>query len=179
MTADIHALSGAYVLDAIEVEERAAFEAHLAECESCREEVDALQDAAAALAETTEEAPPPELRERILAEVERTPQLPPLTSAPRHAAVPRRRRVATWLAAAAAVVVAGGIVAVVVQQQRDEEPPGITASSVFEAPDAQVRDFAVPGGEVRIGLSAELDRMAIDGSELPELTEDRVYQVWL
>ena len=38
-SADIHALSGAYAVDAVDDIERAEFERHLATCADCREEV--------------------------------------------------------------------------------------------------------------------------------------------
>lgn len=63
----IHDLAAAYALDALDAEERRAFDAHLAGCERCREEVALLADTAAALAYGTEgPAPAPALRERIL-----------------------------------------------------------------------------------------------------------------
>ena len=40
---DIHALSGAYAVDALDDIERAQFERHLAECPACRSEVDSLR----------------------------------------------------------------------------------------------------------------------------------------
>src|SRR4051794_17605981 len=112
MTPDIHTVAGAYVLDAIEPDERAAFETHLAQCDSCRHEVAAMCRAAASLGASVATPPPPELRTRVLALAARTPQLPPsVRDLPR--AAPRRRRAARWLAAAAAVVaLAGGGVAV-------------------------------------------------------------------
>ena len=45
---DIHALSGAYAVDALDDIERARFEQHLAECADCRAEVAALREAAGA-----------------------------------------------------------------------------------------------------------------------------------
>ena len=42
--ADIHALSGAYAVDALDETERAEFERHLTGCPSCRDEVDDLRD---------------------------------------------------------------------------------------------------------------------------------------
>ena len=39
MSDDIHALSGAYAVDALDDVERARFERHLANCEACRAEV--------------------------------------------------------------------------------------------------------------------------------------------
>jgi anti-sigma-K factor RskA len=63
----LHQLTAAYALDALDEDEREAFEAHLAECGRCREEVAGLGSAAAALAFAVEgAAPPPALRERVL-----------------------------------------------------------------------------------------------------------------
>ena len=49
---EIHALSGAYAVDALDDLERAAFERHLAECAECQAEVASLREAAAMIAET-------------------------------------------------------------------------------------------------------------------------------
>ncbi|MFC6343639.1 zf-HC2 domain-containing protein, partial [Nocardioides hankookensis] len=46
---DIHALVGAYAVDAVDDLERAAFERHLAECADCRDEVASLREAAGLL----------------------------------------------------------------------------------------------------------------------------------
>ena len=54
---DIHALSGAYAVDALDDIERAQFERHLAECPACTSEVASLREAAALLAETTMTTP--------------------------------------------------------------------------------------------------------------------------
>jgi anti-sigma-K factor RskA len=63
----LHDLTAAYALDALDSEEREAFEVHLAECERCREEVAEFSSVAASLAHAVEPAsPPPALRERIL-----------------------------------------------------------------------------------------------------------------
>ena len=56
---DIHALSGAYAIDALDDIERAQFERHLAKCAECRAEVESLREASAMLAETTAVEPPP------------------------------------------------------------------------------------------------------------------------
>jgi anti-sigma factor RsiW len=42
-TPDVHALSGAYALDALTPDEAAAFEQHLESCEPCRTEVRSAQ----------------------------------------------------------------------------------------------------------------------------------------
>ena len=56
---DIHALSGAYAISALDDIERAQFERHLAKCAECRAEVESLREASAMLAETTAVEPPP------------------------------------------------------------------------------------------------------------------------
>ena len=47
---DIHALAGAYVLDAVNDVERAAFTRHLSQCNACVSEVTELREAVAILA---------------------------------------------------------------------------------------------------------------------------------
>ena len=58
MSADIHGLVGAYAVDAIDEQERGAFELHLAECPECQAEVASLRAAAASSATCSEAAPP-------------------------------------------------------------------------------------------------------------------------
>ena len=74
---NLHALTGAYVLDALDAEERAAFEAHLPGCPDCRGEVASLREAATTMAVADAVAPPPEMRDAVRARIARTPQLPP------------------------------------------------------------------------------------------------------
>src|SRR5215469_17316074 len=74
---DPHTLAGAYALDALSETDRAAFERHLSACDSCRHEASSLREAAGHLAEATAVAPPPRLREQVLAEAARTRQQPP------------------------------------------------------------------------------------------------------
>jgi len=56
---DIHALSGAYAVDAVDDIERASFERHLASCPTCRAEVASLREASALLADAATTTPPP------------------------------------------------------------------------------------------------------------------------
>jgi anti-sigma-K factor RskA len=64
--------AGAYVLDAMTPSEREDFERHLATCPACREDVDELRPAAEALPMASPPVlPPPALKDRIMAEVER------------------------------------------------------------------------------------------------------------
>ena len=79
MSDDIHALSGAYAVDAIDDVERARFERHLADCPACQAEVASLRAAAIEMAVLSEAAPPPSLRAKVLSDIKAVRPLPPLT----------------------------------------------------------------------------------------------------
>lgn len=96
----LHDLTAAYALDALDYEDARAYEAHLARCERCRDELASLSEAATALAFAAESPPPPpELRARILQEASRE----------RSNVVPLRPRWVAPLAAAAAVAACAAI----------------------------------------------------------------------
>lgn len=122
---DLHDLTAAYALDALEPAEAQAYEDHLGQCEECRTQLAELNDAAGALAfGAVAPAPPPRLRESILAAAaaERTNVVPlrPRKWTPRVLAV----------AAAAACVAAGfGISALTSSGTR------VVSAAVVVAPD--------------------------------------------
>jgi anti-sigma-K factor RskA len=94
--ADIHELSAAYALDALDASELEAFEEHLSRCPECRENVASFQAAAAELAyDADAPAPSPVLRNRILTQA--------ASERPYDAAAPPRRRRGLPVAATAAV----------------------------------------------------------------------------
>lgn len=66
MNDEPHDLVGAYAMDALDPEERLAFEGHLRSCASCRDELAGLSDALAELSADYEVAPPPALRAAVL-----------------------------------------------------------------------------------------------------------------
>ena len=104
---DLHELTAAYALDALDADEAEAYEKHLGQCEECREQLAGLNEAAGHLAyATVAPAPPARLRAAILerAAAERSNVVPLL----------RRPWVARGLgvaAAAAACIVVGLVVA--------------------------------------------------------------------
>ena len=64
---DLHDLTAAYALDALDADETLAYEAHLAQCERCREELASFSESATSLAWAVDApAPPVALRDRIL-----------------------------------------------------------------------------------------------------------------
>ena len=175
---DIHALSGAYAVDALDDAERAQFEDHLAECPACRSEVDSLQEAAALLAETTVTTPSAELRDRVLADIAGVRPLPPPGATVTALEPRRRRRVLPFLAAAAAVVAigTGGIV----WQQVNDDGPTDPTSRVLEASDAQT--FTVPvgdGGSASVVRSKKLNEAVLVTHHMPAAPDGHAYALWL
>ena len=73
---EIHESTGSYALDALDEAELAEFEAHLAACANCTQEVAEFHEIAAELTRFTATAPPLALRDTVLYAVRQTPQLP-------------------------------------------------------------------------------------------------------
>lgn len=76
-TSDLHNDVGSYVTDALELDERNAFEAHLAGCALCRQEVAEFDEALSDYAGLSAVAPPPSLRDSVLAGIRQVRPLPP------------------------------------------------------------------------------------------------------
>jgi anti-sigma-K factor RskA len=177
MNADVHALAGAYALDALPPEEATAFTDHLAECSACRQEVAELQATAAQLGMAAAQAPPPGIRDRVLRAAHETRQVPPVP-APADLADRRRRRWqrASVAAAAVAALVLGGLG---LQQVLDDEATDPIAA-VMTAPDAHATTAPMRGGgRLTVVSSQELDQAVVHSDRLPALRRSRVYQLWL
>lgn len=172
---DIHALSGAYALDALNDLERAEFERHLATCDSCRAEVASLGDAAGHLAEVSSAPPPIDLRAQILAGAQTIRPLPP----PPVEATRSRRRIPA-LAAAAALVIGLGAGAAVWQPWEPETVQVSLADRVRQAPDAQSWTQSLPsGGSVTVTRSKSVGVAVWESTGLKPLPSGRVYELWL
>lgn len=171
---DVHALSGAYAVDALDDLERAAFERHLAECADCRAEVASLRETAALLASAEATEPPPALRARVLADISTVRPLPPEVTPP---LTPRRRRPARFLVAAAAAVVIVGAGATVWQQPWEDNPT--VAESVLAADDAQTTSLDLDGATATVTHSDSVGRAVIVTDDMPPPPAGKVYQLWL
>jgi len=174
---DIHALSGAYALDALNDLERAEFERHLASCESCRAELASLRDAAGHLADASAAPPPAHLRAQVLAGAQLVRPLPPQTTESS-----RRRWRIPALAAAAAAVVAGIGVGVTTEWQPWEPPTEqlSLADRVRQAADAQSWTQSLPaGGSVTVTRSKSVGAAVWQSTGLKALPSGRVYELWL
>ena len=180
---DIHALSGAYAVDALDDLERAGFERHLAECAECRAEVASLREATALLAETAATEPPAALRDRVLADITKVRPLPPEGTADRPRSTPRHHgRGARILAAAAAAVVLGAGATVVWQQpwQDDTSQAPSATQEVLSAPDARSTSLDFPGGaKATVTHSDSMGKAVLVTEKMPPPPKGMVYQLWL
>lgn len=171
MTEHIEAVD--YVMDALDPAQRASADEHLATCAACRAEVADFQELTAPLgALVSPVAPPPQLREKIMAEVAQTPQDNV------RALGPRRRRRTQWMAAAAAaVVVAGGATTVALWPQTPA--PVSAVQQVETAADAATFTAPLGDGTMRIVASKSLNRSVIRLSDVSVLPAGKVYQAWM
>ncbi|MFB7930786.1 MULTISPECIES: anti-sigma factor domain-containing protein [Streptomyces] len=186
LTDDPHLAVGAYVLHALPAGERAAFEEHLADCASCRAEVDQASGAAVAMGATETSTPPADLRRRVLERIAAVPQDRTVAAQAR-----RRRRgqralrlaLAASLAAAAAL---GGIAwwqsseADSAREEAAQDRAGYRQlADVLAAPDATISTGELArGGTASVIASRAQGQSAFIASGLPPLTDDQVYQLW-
>jgi anti-sigma-K factor RskA len=202
MSADIHGLVGAYAVDAVDEQERRAFEQHLAECPECRAEVASLREAAQQLSLTSETTPPASMRDAVLAGIRTVRPLPPLDAQspgpvapgplddasgtahepPAHGSTVRHlrrpRRVTTWLAAAAAaaVLLVGGITWSPWDDGADDQ---VTAAQVLGAKDAKRFEQTIDGARATIVRSASLGTAVIVADNMPSAPDGKDFQLWL
>ena len=202
---DIHGLSGAYAVDAVDDVERARFEAHMAGCSQCRDEVASLRAAAGELASMTLASPPPSLRAAVLRDISSVRPLPPRvtpeqasapeptapTAAPSAPSAPasleskraeraRRAPLRQWLVgvAAAAVLATGGLVWS--PWSSETSTVQLTATQqVLQAKDAQRFEQKVGDATATIVRSTSLKKAVIVTANMPDAPAGKVYELWL
>ena len=169
MANGIHELTAGYALDALDEDERRAYEEHLAGCERCRVELASLGDVTAALAlAASGPEPPAGLRDRVVADVADEPRnVVPLA--------PRQRRpllapaFAVTAALAAAVAIAVGVYALKLSDDLDE------ARSALARPPSVV---PLEGAEGRLVVTAD-GKAWLALSNLPAAPSGKTYEVWV
>ncbi|MFJ9690932.1 anti-sigma factor domain-containing protein [Kitasatospora sp. NPDC101183] len=188
--ADLHTLTGAYAAHALDPDESAEFERHLANCPACAQEVAEFAATLARLGAAQAVLPPPALKARVMA------ALPTLRQeAPRTAPEPVRRpgrlargRRSLGLAACLALAVGAGAVAVqqhqqagqareraaVLQQQQDR------FAALLAAPDARTATgTATGGGGVgTVVWSNSRSQAGFLASGLPAPAAGTTYELW-
>jgi Anti-sigma-K factor rskA/Putative zinc-finger len=164
---------GAYLLGALPDKDREAFEAHLAGCAECREDVERLRPAADVLPRSVEQlAPPASLKASLMAAVRengesREPARRRLGALIR---LPWRVRPAVAWAAAALLVAVGIVTGFGIGRSVDD-----TRTVV-----AQVDRAEVPGASAELSLPGGGDEGAIlRVTGMPAPGRGRVYQAWV
>jgi anti-sigma-K factor RskA len=184
MTDELNSLAGAYALDALDDDERAVFEEHLADCPACTEEVRGLRNAAAELSHLTEAGPPPELRAAVLGAVAQLRPLPPRVDGARVLPMRRARTTAFWQGLAAACA----LIAVAVstwgyaqhrEAQRATRAQLSVVQSLLAAPDVQATTTALKQGRATVLSSRGEHRLVLIARGLPVLPAGRTYQLWM
>ena len=179
METGIHELTAGYALDALDPDERRAYEAHLEGCEQCREELAAFWQTTEALAVAASgPAPSTGLRERVLAGAREEPQVVvPLES--------RRRRTAPILGAIAAVAavaaLAIGLWAAGLSSDLDETRAALererAAAAVLADPASRSVSLQ-PGGDGRLVVTpAGQAVLVVD--ELGPAPAGKTYEMWV
>jgi anti-sigma-K factor RskA len=186
VTHDPHLLTGAYALDALDDDERAELEAHLATCEDCASEIRGLRATAATLGAAESSPVSPAFHDAVMAQVRATRQLPPVGGASDDDGrvawlVHRARRTsrAVMGVAAALLLVAAGLGAVAVhehQQARDAQQVAAQMSAVLAAPDARQ---VTKGDLARAVVSDSLGEAVFVAGTMPSVDADHVLQLWV
>jgi anti-sigma-K factor RskA len=178
MEAGIHELTAGYALDALDPEERRAYEAHLETCERCQQELGSFWETTEALAVAASgAAPAPALRARVLAAARAEPQnVVPLES--------RRRRTVPALSAVAAVA---AVVALAVGLWATQLRGDLDDTQLALERERAVAEVLADPGSRTVGLESGTGRLVVapggDGvlvlDDLGRAPEGMTYEAWI
>jgi anti-sigma factor RsiW len=157
MTDDLHSQAYLYVVGALDPADVVEFEAHLADCADCQQEVAELREVTAELSEMVAAEPPPALRASLMAEIAQTPQEPPVAPvvATERAARPAGRHAAAVPSDAAAA----------------REPS--TGESAEPSPVVPIRRSWGSRASIAVAAAAVLAAVAIGGWAINERNDAR------
>jgi len=183
----------AYALGTLAGDEKAAFEAHLAECAACRADVESYLDAAGAIGfGVPVTQPPAHLKDRVLAN---TRSIRPLMISES-----RTRTLAPWLAAAASLAAAitmlfmyqseharrshaemnrDQVAAQLAELQSDMAQKDSLLAAVL-SPDAQSATLVAQGRppSVRLYMNRRKHALVVAATDLAPAAPGRTYQLW-
>ena len=180
---DLHMLSGAYALDALDPLEHARFERHLSTCATCTAEVAEFHATTARLAAAESMTPPASMRSDVLRRASQTRQNSPVIEPVRDVESSRsstawRSRVLGVAAGVLAVAMVGtGYIAVNQTQRADQlEQQSALVASVLSAPDA--RTVPAKQGEGSVVVSASQGRAVFVTDAAAEPAAGSTYSLW-
>lgn len=173
---DLHDLTPGYALDALDADERARYEEHLAGCDHCRDELQGFWQVSGALAHAAGgPAPPAALRARILDQAR----------SERPNVVPLRRRFALPVLSSAAAVaavaaIAFGVWATSLSNELDElrSQSGSERQAIAVLADPNHRAVPLSGADGRLVVSST-GNAALVLSGLDRAPAGKVYEIWV
>jgi anti-sigma-K factor RskA len=178
MADGIHELTAGYALDALDDDERRAYEEHLEDCEQCRAELASFGAVAGALAlAASGPEPPAGLRDRVLTAARAEPQNVVPLAEPQNVvplAARQRRSLLTPAFAAAAAVAAAvaiglGIYAATLKGDLDD------ARTALSSPPSVV---PIEGADGRLVVTGD-GKAWLALSDLPDAPVGKTYEVWV
>lgn len=202
MEKQLHLLTGAYALNAIDSAERADFERHALSNPETLEEVRSLSATAALLAYgTPAQAPPVELKTNVMAAIRNSRQLPAsqvvrdISSGKRSSRsepnVRDRRKWMPVISAAAALVLFAGVGlggwAIGQNSSHGDQAKELSAAqsqqqavlAIMASPDAKVATTAIAnGGTVTVASSLTANQAAVMVKDLPKAPAGKTYELW-
>jgi anti-sigma-K factor RskA len=180
---DIHTLTGAYAVDALDDDERELFRLHLAECDACTAEVAEFQATAAEMGVATAEPVPSGLKSAVMAEIDTVRQDAPVRAP---APAPEREnwydRLLAPAAAVLAIAVLGltGIIAGMNNRIEAIEAQTGRVTDVVAAADAVTVELPAQGGaSARVVYSPTRGEGVLLAQGMPATPDDQVYEFWL
>lgn len=177
---ELHSLTGAYVVNAIDEDERVSFEVHLDACPGCAAEVVSLRDALGELSHSTAVQAPAELRASVLGAISQMPSVPQNITPLR----PRSSKSWVWpvAAAACAVIAIAGISWGFVQQRgATQNAERISAITTVLGGSDTVTVIGPIGasGTASIVYSKAEQKLLLIGNDIPAPPDDKTYQLWM
>jgi anti-sigma-K factor RskA len=172
---ELKADAAAYALGSLEPAERRAFEAHLAACVECAEEVRSLQLVTGALAQSApQRTPRPELRDRVLRALG-----PALHDKP----APQGGRILNWLPLAASLLLTIGVglyargLQTRVADLETRLQDAVVAAAAADRQVVEARQVAAQA-QSAMGVLAALDVARIDLAGQPAAPQARARALW-
>jgi anti-sigma-K factor RskA len=177
MEIGIHELTAGYALDALEPDERQAYEEHLADCPQCQADLVSFWEVTGALAlAATGPEPPPELRDRIVAAARAEAQTV--------VAFPSRRQAPRQILGAVAAIAAVALVALGWWAISLHGKLGDTRSALAEQrmvagvlADTSAQRVSLAAGNGTLVKGADGSVLVVDG--LKPAPAGHTYQVWV
>lgn len=176
---DLHMLTGAYALGAVDDVEAARMRQMLRTSPEAAAEVRSFTETAALLGSAEAVEPPAAMRASVLAAVRETRQVPPVVVPP---AARRAARSARWLSVAAAGLLVLTLGTGVAAWQFREDASQVTEANqamteVLADPDRQVLDADFAGGHATMIVSG--DRVVVMGTDVAAPPDGKGYQLWM